>query len=153
MTTLSLHYRYIFQTFELSLSYVNMSLVPSPVFWFHGTQVKESRRGERKRADVVETVCVSHLVCGGEFGPGFICTAVVVVGVGTLHVLVEAQDRPGLQLCYCWPLGQLYDARGQAHRHTHTAVRQIQTKASVCIALHTAIYKHLKLELKPRHLP
>lgn len=49
----------------------------------------------------------AHLVSRGELGPGFISPAVVVFGLGGLHVLVEAQDLPCLELSHRGPLGQL----------------------------------------------
>lgn len=37
-----------------------------------------------------------YLVSGCEFGPWFVSTTVIVLGVCDLHVLVEAQDLSGL---------------------------------------------------------
>lgn len=49
----------------------------------------------------------TDLVSGGEFSPGFIRPAVVVLGLGRLHVLVETQDLPGLEFGHRRPLRQL----------------------------------------------
>lgn len=49
----------------------------------------------------------AHLVGRRELGPGFVGSAVVVVSVGGLDVLVEAQDFPGLKFSHSGPLGQL----------------------------------------------
>lgn len=46
----------------------------------------------------------AHLVSGGELGPGFIGPAVVVFGLGRLHVLVEAQDLSRLEFSHRGPL-------------------------------------------------
>lgn len=48
-----------------------------------------------------------HLVGGGQLGPRLVRPAIVVLGLGDLHVLVEAQDLPGLQLCNGGSLTQL----------------------------------------------
>lgn len=67
----------------------------------------------------VECVCVrvcveSHLVSRSELGPRFICSPVVVVGVGGLDVLVETQDLPRLQFSHCGSLRQLMEERAGA---------------------------------------
>lgn len=49
----------------------------------------------------------SHLVSRSELGPRFVCPPVVVVGVGALDVLVEAQDLPRLELSHRGSLRQL----------------------------------------------
>lgn len=62
-----------------------------------------------------------HLVGGREFGPGLVRPAVVVLSLGALYVLVEAQDLSGLQLSHGGPLGQLRD--------TNTSKVRIKTRA------------------------
>lgn len=58
----------------------------------------------------------AHLVSRREPRPGLVRTPVVVVGTGALDVLMEAQDLPGLQLCYCGPVDELEGGRGgEAH--------------------------------------
>ena len=46
-------------------------------------------------------------VFGGESGPRFVGSPVVVVCVGGLDVLVETQDLPGLEFGHRGSLGQL----------------------------------------------
>lgn len=65
-----------------------------------GGQSERACRPQRAR---VET----HLVGGGELRPRFIGPAVVVLRVRGLHVLVEAQDLPGLQFGHRGSLGEL----------------------------------------------
>lgn len=71
----------------------------------HKWQNQTTRRHEAKQR--VRT----HLVGGGELGPGFVGPAVVVLGVCGLHVLVEAQDLPGLQFGHRGSLGELRTRR------------------------------------------
>lgn len=58
----------------------------------------------------------THLVGRGELGPGLVGPAVVVLGVRGLHVLVEAQDLPGLQFGHRGPLGELRRRRKRRRR-------------------------------------
>ena len=52
-----------------------------------------------------------HLIGGREPGPGFVGSPVVVLGVGHLHVLVEAQDPSLHQLGHSGPDAQLPQGR------------------------------------------
>ena len=70
-----------------------------------------------------------YLVGGGELGPGLVSAAVVVVGVSALHVLMEAQDLPGLQLRHRGPLGQL----GWGHREA--CYKLCREQARVCVSV------------------
>lgn len=58
-------------------------------------------------SNLCESEFGTHLVGGGELRPRFIGPAVVVLGVRGLHVLVEAQDLPGLQFGHRGSLGEL----------------------------------------------
>lgn len=51
------------------------------------------------------------LVSGSQFGPRLVCPAIVVLSLGDLHVLVEAQDLSGLQLGNGGSLTQLQNER------------------------------------------
>ena len=64
---------------------------------------------------LVSRLTATHLVGGSELSPRFVCTAVVVLSRGTLYVLMETQDLPGLKLCYGGPLGQLGGGREKTH--------------------------------------
>lgn len=57
--------------------------------------------------EFIELLADGSLVGRRELGPGFVGSAVVVVSVGGLDVLVEAQDFPGLKFSHSGPLGQL----------------------------------------------
>lgn len=61
------------------------------------------RAGEGERS--------GDLVRGSQFGPRLVCPAIVVLGLGDLHVLVEAQDLSGLQFSHCGSLTQLQNKR------------------------------------------
>lgn len=54
------------------------------------------------------------LVGGSQFGPRLVGPAVVVLSLGDLHVLVEAQDLSGLQFSNCGSLTQLQDERSSS---------------------------------------
>lgn len=60
---------------------------------------------------VGESRCNEDLVSGGQFGPRLVCPAIVVLGLGDLHVLVEAQDLSGLKFGDCGSLTQLQNKR------------------------------------------
>lgn len=52
----------------------------------------------------------SYFVCSGEAGPGLVGPAVIVLSIGHLHVIAEAdEDLPFSQLFHCGPLAELRD--------------------------------------------
>lgn len=57
--------------------------------------------------EFIELLADCSLVSRSELGPRLICSPVVVVRVGALDILMEAQDLPGLELSHCGSLGQL----------------------------------------------
>lgn len=48
-----------------------------------------------------------RLVSRGELRPGLVATAIVVLSIGALHILMETQDFPSLELSHCGSLTEL----------------------------------------------
>lgn len=57
--------------------------------------------------ELIQFFTDSSFVSWREPGPGFVCAAVIVLSICALHILIEAQNPPSHQLCYCRPHTQL----------------------------------------------
>lgn len=77
---------------------VSQTLICCSVLIMHEPQSTARREKGRRSED---------LVGGGQLGPRLVCPAIVVLSLGDLHVLVEAQDLSGLKFSDGGSLTQL----------------------------------------------
>lgn len=77
---------------------MSQTLIWCSVLIMHEPQATVQREESRRSED---------LVGGGQLGPRLVCPAIVVLSLGDLHVLVEAQDLSGLKFSDGGSLTQL----------------------------------------------